>query len=258
MVDYHMHTYLSDGKKTHKEFVQSAINKGLDEIGFSDHFSILPTDWNTDKKDVSKMREAIEELKNTNNLPIKIKFGAEVDYIPGKEKEIEKLIHSLPLDYVIGSVHFIDDWNFDTSPDQFQGKDIEELYHKYFSLLKKAVETDLYDIVGHADLIKKFDHRLESKPVKLYEELIDSIKKMDMVVELNTNGVNKPCREFYPDRDFMELCKQYEIPVLISSDAHKPEQVGQYFDEAINQLKSMGYLEIATFTERKRKMTELF
>ena len=257
LVDYHIHTSFSDGKGLHDEFVKAAVNKKLAEIGFSDHFSILPSDWNTAKEDIPRIKDNIEELKNKKNLPVSVKFGAEIDYIPGHEKEIETLIQSLPLDYVIGSVHFIGDWNFDTTPKSFDGKDIGTLYERYFTLLKQAVETGLYDIVGHADLIKKFDHRLDIKPVKLYEELIESIKKMDMVVELNTNGVNKPCREFYPDRDFMELCKQYEIPVLISSDAHKPEQVGQYFDEAIDQLKSLGYLKIATFTERKRKMVPM-
>jgi histidinol-phosphatase (PHP family) len=257
IVDYHIHTSLSDGNGLHEDYVKSAINKGVDELGFSDHFSILPTEWNTNKSDISEMKEKIFKLKNNDELPVKIKFGAEIDYIPGKEKEIKSLIDSLPLDYVIGSVHFIGNWNFDTSPKQFEGKNIESLYNEYFNLLKKAVESGLYDIVGHADLIKKFNHRPEKKPVELYERVIESIKKHDVVVEINTNGKNKPCKEFYPDQAFTELCKQYEIPVIISSDAHKPEQVKQYFEEAVVQLRALGYSEIATFTERKRKMVAI-
>jgi len=257
LVDYHIHTSLSDGKGKHEEFLGKAAEKNMSEIGFSDHFSILDTDWNTSEKDIPFMKEKIEELKSNNHSPVEIKFGAEIDYIPGKETEIEALINSLPLDYVIGSVHFIGDWNFDTSPKQFKGKNIEELYEKYFNLLTEAAKTGLYDILGHADLIKKFDHRLESTPVDMYRQVIEAAKEYDMVIELNTNGRNKPCKEFYPDICFMELCREYDIPVMINSDAHTPNQVGQYFDDAVKLLKGIGYSETATFSNRKRKMIQI-
>jgi histidinol-phosphatase (PHP family) len=258
MVDYHMHTSLSDGQDAHEDFILQAARKNLAEIGFSDHFSILETEWNTAESDIPRMKESILELKARKNLPIQVKFGAEIDYIPGKEKEIEELINSLPLDYVIGSVHFIGDWNFDTTPDSYEGKDIQKVYEDYFKLLTEAVNTGLYDIVGHADLVKKFNHRLHHSPVDLYLEVIHAAKKQDMTIELNTNGKNKPCKEFYPEEKFLELCYESDIPVIISSDAHKPEQVGQYFPEAKEQLKRIGYREIATYTNRKRNMIPLY
>ncbi len=257
LVDYHIHTSLSDGKGKHEKFAEKAAEKNIDEIGFSDHFSIVDTKWNTSEKDIPFMKEKIEELKNNNHSPVAVKFGAEIDYIPGKEREIENLINSLPLDYVIGSVHFIGDWNFDTSPKQFKGKNIEELYKKYFNLLTEAVKTGFYDILGHADLIKKFDHRLDYTPVEMYRQVIQTAKAYDVVIELNTNGRNKPCKEFYPDNSFMKMCYESDIPVMINSDAHTPNQVGQYFGDAVKLLRSIGYSETATFTRRKRKMVQL-
>ncbi|MFO8234393.1 MAG: histidinol-phosphatase HisJ family protein [Bacteroidales bacterium] len=254
LVDYHTHTFLSDGEGQHEDFVQKAHDIGLDEIGFSDHFSIIPTNWGSNEDDIQYMTDKIEELKAKNELPVKIKFGVEIDYIPGKEKEIEKLISALPLDYVIGSIHFIESWNFDTSPDHYNDKNIETLYEKYFNLLNEAVKSGMFDIVGHADVIKKFNHRPQKKPVELYEKVIQSIAANNLTVELNTSGLNKPCKEFYPDVTFMEMCYQYDIPVMINSDAHKPNQVGQYFSKATALLKGIGYKEISTFTERKREM----
>ncbi|MFP4525259.1 MAG: histidinol-phosphatase HisJ family protein [Bacteroidales bacterium] len=254
LVDYHTHTFLSDGKGKHNEFVKAAYEKGFEEIGFSDHFSIVPTEWGINENDIQYMKETIIALKENTNLPLKIKFGAEIDYIPGKEKETEKLISSLPLDYVIGSIHFIEYWNFDTSPDHYDDKDIETLYEKYFNLLNSAVNTGMFDIVGHADVIKKFNHRPKKKPMEMYEKVIESIATNNMTVELNTSGKNKPCKEFYPDITFLEMCYQNNIPMMINSDAHKPDQIGQYFMEAAELLKKIGFKKISTFTERKRKM----
>lgn len=254
LVDYHTHTFLSDGEGNHEEFLKQAHEKGLAEIGFSDHFSIVPTNWGINEEDIEYMKHTIETLKTQTKYPVKVKFGAEIDYIPGKEKETEKLIDSLPLDYVIGSIHFIEYWNFDTSPDHYNDKDIETLYKKYFKLLNDAINSGMFDIVGHADVIKKFNHRPAKKPVKLYEKVIQSIAANNMTVELNTSGLNKPCKEFYPDTTFLEMCYQYEIPVMINSDAHKPGQVGQYFSKASELLKRIGYQEISTFTQRKKQM----
>ena len=255
--DYHTHTVYSDGKSEHKSYLQQAVYSGIDELGFSDHFTIFPTNWGVNKKNIDLLKEEVQFLKDKTELPVSVKFGAEVDYIPGKEVEIRSLVNSLPLDYVIGSVHFIGNWNFDNDPEGCRNSDIDKLYENYFSLVRKAISSNLYDIIGHIDLIKKFDCYPSFSPYEWYKKLIRTLKNKDKVVEINTNGLNKPCREMYPEKDFVKMCFQSNIPVTLGSDAHVSNEVGQYFDKATEMLKNIGYRKIASFTERKRTMKRL-
>lgn len=254
LADYHTHTDYSDGKSKHQSYLRQAAYSGIDELGFSDHFSILQSTWGVNKEKMMNLTEEVNFFKHQKEVPISVKFGAEVDYIPGKEKEIRSLINKLPLDYVIGSVHFLDSWNFDSDLEGFKNKNIDELYEKYFSLVRKAILSDLYDVIGHIDVIKKFAYYPSFCPYEWYKKLIRSLKSKNMVVEINTNGLNKPCGEFYPEENFVKMCFQSNIPVTLGSDAHVANQVGQYFEKAKEMLKSIGYRKIATFENRRRTM----
>lgn len=138
MVDYHMHTVLSDGKNSHEEMIQEAIAIGLDEIGFSDHVCLKPVDWSMRLEDIPVMTNQILELKLKYDDQIKIRYGIEMDYFPGRENELKELIESIPVDYVIGSVHFIGDWNFDTDLSLYGKWTNDKLYEMYFGLIGRA------------------------------------------------------------------------------------------------------------------------
>lgn len=255
--DYHTHTVYSDGQDQHRSYLRQAVYSGIDEVGFSDHFTILSTNWGINQKNIPLLKEEMQFLKTQEELPVSVKFGAEIDYIPGKEKEISSLISTLPLDYVIGSIHFLNNWNFDNDPEAFKNKNIDEVYDAYFSVVRKAISSDLYDVMGHIDVIKKFAYYPSFSPYEWYKKLIRSLKSKDKVVEINTNGLNKPCREIYPDKNFVKMCFQSNIPVTLGSDAHVSNEVGQHFDQAVEMLKNIGYRKVATFTQRKRKMGRL-
>ena len=255
--DYHTHTNYSDGISPHHSYLSQASYACIDELGFSDHFSILESQWSVNSEAIKQMRNQILTIKKMGDLPIRIRFGAEIDYIPGKEKIIQALIQSLPLDYVIGSVHFLDNWNFDTDPQNFEGRNIDELYDQYFNTVRKAISSKLYDIIGHIDLIKKFGHYPSNDPSRWHKKLIRSLKQTNSVVEVNTSGLNKPCKEFYPGVHFITLCFHSNIPVTLGSDAHEANQIGQYFPLAKEVLKKIGYRQVATFHKRIRKMEAL-
>ena len=102
MVDYHMHSVLSDGQNSYEEMIRTAISKGLDEIGFSDHVCLKPVDWAIRMEDIPVMTRQILDLKQKYSNQIQIKYGIEVDYFPGYEAELKDLIESIPVDYVIG------------------------------------------------------------------------------------------------------------------------------------------------------------
>lgn len=252
MTDYHMHSVLSDGKNNYEEMIQAAIAKGLDEIGFTDHVCLKPVTWAISSIDIPVMVEQIGILKERYSDRIRVKFGVEMDYLPGYEDEIKSLINSLPLDYVIGSVHFIGDWNFDTDKSLYGKWSNDELYHMYFDLIQKAARSGLFDIIGHMDIIKKFRVYPETDQTQLIDDTLKIIKESGVVVELNTGGVDRPCAEFTPSPSIVEQCYFHHIPLTLTSDAHKTEQIARHFQTAVDLLRKIGVEELVTFDKRKR------
>jgi histidinol-phosphatase (PHP family) len=254
--DYHMHTFLSDGKDTHEDMVASAAYKSISEIGFTDHLSVKPIGWAMDLSMIPLMIEKVNALKqNSNNVLVKL--GAEIDYVPGLEKEIAELIKSIPFDYTIGSVHFINDWNFDTDIRPYDQINIDKFYTDYFKLVQQSAKSGLFDVIGHCDLAKKFSYYPSFRLERLYEETAKVFRKSGVVVELNTSGRIKPCAEFYPSAVFLEKLAKYKVPITLGSDAHVEQNIGQFFDEAISELKALGYKEIVKFTKRIRETQKI-
>jgi histidinol-phosphatase (PHP family) len=252
MIDYHMHTILSDGKNTCEEMILAGIEKGLEEIGLTDHVCLRSVPWATRPADLAVMTAQITELQEKYRHLIRVRYGIEMDYFPGREEEIAAIIDSLPLDYVIGSVHFIDEWNFD-GDDSLYGKwTNDELYGIYFELVQMAAQSRLFDIIGHLDVIKKFRVYPESDQSWLLETTLRVIARNDLVVELNTGGQDRPCAEFYPSSPVLRQCFKMNVPVTLSSDAHQADQVGRHFEEALALLRQTGFRELTTFSRRRR------
>ena len=163
--DYHMHTPLcrhATGEPG--DYAARAVAIGLTEIGFSDH-SPMPRDdfdnWRmyADQLDeyVAKVRQAQKDFPN-----LTIRLALEVDYLPGYEDWIRELAARHPWDYFIGSVHYVSDsWAIDNPQklSEWKNRDAFEVWSAYFDRLTKAAETGFFEIIGHADLPKKFGHR---------------------------------------------------------------------------------------------------
>ncbi|HKM93391.1 MAG TPA: histidinol-phosphatase HisJ family protein [Prolixibacteraceae bacterium] len=252
LVDYHMHTTFSDGNDSYLNYLKVARKKDLAEIGFTDHITLRPVDWSVQEIDYPVMRENLKNLCNDFSEDVQVRFGLEVDYFPEMEKEIREIISYFPVDYVIGSIHFIGDWNYDNDRSLYGKWTNDELYQQYFELVQKAAKSGLFDIIGHFDLIKKFQCWPENDQTNLYNETLKILKEADVVLELNTGGYDRPCAEFFPNRKILELALKHGIPVTLGSDAHKPEQVARHFDSAIELLKEIGYTKITRFRNRQR------
>jgi len=251
--DYHMHTHLSDGKDTHEDMVASAAFKGIPEIGFTDHISVKPVGWAMALSDIPSMVEKVNALHQSEGTAVNVKLGAEIDYYPDQEKQISELISTIPFDFTIGSVHFIDDWNFDSDIRPYDQINIDKFYTDYFKLVQQSAKSGLFDIIGHCDLAKKFTYYPSFRLERLYEETAKVFRKSGVVVELNTSGRIKPCAEFYPSALFLEKLAKHKVPITLGSDAHVEQNIGQFFDEAVSELKALGYKEIVKFTKRKRE-----
>ncbi len=257
--DYHIHTTFSDGKAAPEDYLDAAIVSGISEIGFSEHLSLFREnqEWCMNPSNVPEYIEYVEKLRD-NTTGLIIRTGLEIDYFTGKEKEIESFLNPLNLDYRIGSVHYLGEKTVDTGPEFYEGKSLDALFKSYFDMVIEAVSSELFDIIAHCDLIRIFGYKPAGDPAPLYKRLARSMKKHDVVFELNTNGRNRPLADFYPDRRFLTLFREENVPVCVNSDAHMPSRVGQYFDEAYGLLKSAGFKETAVFTKRIRKMKSFF
>jgi histidinol-phosphatase (PHP family) len=253
--DYHIHTLYSDGKAAPEEYILAAIEAGLNEIGFSEHLNLIVKNqkWCLD---IEKVPEYIAHIKSlrVKEKTIGVRTGLEVDYFPGKEKEIYDFIAPLQLDYVMGSVHYVGDITVDSGPDFYENRDIDALYGLYFGLVVEAVESGLFDIIAHCDYVRIYNYMPKGSPEKHYRNLAKTMSKHDVAFEINTNGRNRPLGDFYPDRRFLHIFREENVPVCVNSDAHLPSRVGQHFDEAYGLLKEAGYKEMAVFRKRERFM----
>jgi histidinol-phosphatase (PHP family) len=261
--DYHMHTPLcrhATGEPT--ELAAQAIRLGLKEIGFSDH-SPMPRDdfdnWRMNAADLDPYVAAVEQARRDHpNLVIKL--ALEVDYIPGQEDWIRDLAARHPWDYFIGSVHYISDsWAIDNPAEiaQWKTREAIEVWTAYFERLTLAAESGLFDIIGHADLCKKFSFIPRQDCTSLFARFLQAAKRRGVAVELNTAGLRKECREIYPSPRIVHMAAQLGVPITFGSDAHAPNEVGMNFAEAVQLARSAGYTHYCLFTKRQREEIRL-
>ena len=250
--DYHMHTTFSDGHNTHEEMVLSAIEKGFDEIGFSDHFCIKqPCTWAVGADGIAQLEEKVIEMRVKYSDQINILFGIEVDYFSDKEKEIRKSLQQFSFDYIIGSIHFLDDWNYDTDKSRYSEFSNDFLYDWYFREFQSAAKSGLFDIMAHPDLIKKFRIWPETSRKQLFEETAEVLARSGVGFEINTSGKDRPCGEFFPGRELLSAFFKADVPVTMGSDSHLKEQIGRHFAEAKTILKEIGYTKMMRFRNRE-------
>lgn len=253
--DYHIHSTFSDGRSAPEDYIAPAVAAGLKEIGFSEHLTFFTgsLNWSMDASGVEPYLKHIENLKR-NISSVMVRTGLEIDFFPGKEKEIRSLLKKTKLDYAIGSVHYLGDSSVDEGPEFYEGKNIDRLFELYFDRVAAAAASGLFDIIAHCDLVRIYGFKPGSNPEHLYRNLAQSFRIHDVAFEINTNGRNRPIGDFYPDRKYIGIFREENVPVCVNSDAHMPSRVGQYFDEAYELLRSVGYTEMAVFENRERFM----
>jgi histidinol-phosphatase (PHP family) len=257
LLDYHMHTTYSDGRRDLDEYVAEAEKKKIDEIGFSDHIYLEKRQWSMDHANLPKYVEYIRTLRGKSS--ISIKTGLEVDFIPDQMDSLMHLIKQGSPDYLIGSVHHIGYWLLDSEREieEWKKRNVDQVYTQYFGLVQTMAETRLFDIVGHLDLVKKFGHRPRSDLTDLMLRTVKTIGKSGMCIEINTSGLRKPCHEIYPSERLLKMCFDHGIPITFGSDAHSPEDVGNGFAQAVALVRRVGYDEITRFMQRRRDSVRL-
>jgi histidinol-phosphatase (PHP family) len=261
--DYHTHTPLcrhAVGLPT--ELAAQAVRVGLDEIGFSDH-NPMPRDdfdnWRMAAADLDGYVARVEEARR-DHPGLVIRLALEVDYLPGYEDWIRDLAARYPWDYLIGSVHYVSPaWAID-NPEQlseWKSRDALEVWTAYFERLILAAESGLFDIIGHADLCKKFCFYPVQDCTALYARFLEAASGRNVAIELNTAGLRKECKEIYPNPRLLQLAAEAGVPITFGSDAHAPNEIGLNFAEAIQLARSVGYTHYCRFAGRQRRAVKL-
>lgn len=257
--DYHTHTPLClHAEGTPEAYIDTAIAAGLTEYGISDHNPAHPEpydDWRMLESDLPAYFSWIDRARDHAAGRIPVRAGMECDWWPGCESWIEDLAGRYAWDYLIGSIHYLGEgWDFDNPKwlGRWAESDVDEVWTRYWNEYAAMARSGLFDILGHPDLIKKFAFRPEGDLNHFYEPVIDAIAASGSVIEINTNGWNKPCAEQYPAESFIRLACEAGIPLVISSDAHAPSEPGRDFDKATAIAIANGYTHTTLIDQHKR------
>lgn len=261
--NYHSHCTFCDGRSTPEDFVKFAISHGFRAYGFSSH-SPLPfeTFWNMSKDDMPEYLEEINRLKEKYAGQLEIYTSLEIDYLDETYNPSIAYFQELPLDYRIGSIHFLPlsehlsednmvciDGAFvdykDSVDRYFEGK-ISKLVTRYFDSTLKMIEAGGIDIVGHMDKIYMNGHKCEGFSFdadwyqKPFKAVLDLIAQKGLMVEVNTKNLIKK-QQIFPRKEYLGLLKDMNIPVMVNSDCHYPDLVNDGRSEAFEILKEIGF-----------------
>lgn len=273
LTDYHVHLRPDEPEATAEryftaanadEYRTQAQERGICELGVSEHihrFRQALDVWQHPwwrayaRDDIDSYCEWVRERTD-------LRLGIEADFVPGREDRMANLLDARPWDYVIGSVHFLGDLAVDT--DELSvwegGRSAEQVWKRYFQTLAEAARSGLFDVLAHPDLVKVWGAR---RPLptgdlrRFYELAVAGIAESGVAVEVSTAGLRKHVGELYPAPAFLQMCVEAGAPVALSSDAHRPQDVGAGYDRALELLEQVGVQELCVFEGRSRRLASL-
>ncbi|MBQ6626546.1 MAG: histidinol-phosphatase [Ruminococcus sp.] len=246
-VDLHIHSTYSDGLNSIEDIIKSAIDKGFEAVGISDHsYTTFDLSYCMDKSSYQKYIDEINLLKIKYNDKIKICCGIEQDFFSDAKTQ--------DFDYIIGSVHYLKIENTYIPVDEskeillkaankhFNG-DIYALIELYYNTVSQVVTKTNCDIIGHIDLITKFneDGKLfdekDERYIHSYEKACDKLLAHNKLFEINTGAISRGYRTApYPSSCIYNYLKGKGARFILSSDSHSKDNIGYKFDEYENLI----------------------
>ena len=258
--NYHTHSLYCDGKSTLEEHVREAVKCGLLQLGFSSHSSVpFENNFAISEERIPEYVREIDQLQQKTNITL-LK-SLECEFVPGITKDFDVWRTTYNLNYVIGGVHLVKPphgeglWFIDGSKQEIYdnglrdlfGNDIKAAVTAFWEQTFEMLETQHLDIIAHFDKIKmhnrdRFFTEDESWYKVLADKAIQLIKRHDVIVEINTRGLyKKRCDHFYPSTELLMKARKADIPVIVSSDAHKAEELTLFVPEALAELQRCGF-----------------
>lgn len=254
--DLHIHTLYSHGKHSPAQMYAAAEKKGVAIIGFSEH-SPRPEGYDYTHEYRDKLTrhfpDYIAEVGKLEHNPpgsCKVLLGLEMDWLPAEEDFTRRACKAHDYAYLIGSVHFIGHWGFDDGAEAWTDlsqEECEKFYLEYFKAWKGMINSGLFQIAAHPDLIKifsvdQFHHWLQGgEGQKIVRDCLRALKERGMAMEISSAGLRKVCGEIYPAPQVMAIASELGLRVSLASDAHVAEDIGHAFPQLIKYARSFGF-----------------
>lgn len=263
--DYHVHTEFSDDSVYPMEnVVKDAIKLGIDEICVTDHVDYgIKVDWNSGEEiryhdgepyvnvDYPRYVQMIDGLNLRYGDQITIKMGLEFGVQRHTIPQFEALFRRYPLDFVILSVHQVDDQEFWTQDFQ-RGKTQQEYNERYYEEMLAVVKNfKHYSVLGHMDLITRYDEA-GIYPFEKIRPIVEDILKIVIAdgkgIEINTSSNRYGLADTTPSLEILKLYQKLGGRILtIGSDSHEKAHLGAHIGETKKLLWDLGFRQFCTF-----------
>jgi histidinol-phosphatase (PHP family) len=270
LTDYHLHLRPDDldaradeyfSQANFQRYRSAASERGIVELGVSEH--------------IYRFEQALEIWQHPFWVPFAtddldaycafvreqtdLRLGIEADFVPGAEDRTANLLAERDFDYVVGSVHFIRDGAVDMDDYSVwdSGRSVEQIWQRYFQTIGESARSGLFDVLAHPDLVKIWGPERplpEGDLRRYYEPAIEGIAESGIAVEVSTAGLRKRVKELYPAPAFLAMCVEVGAPIALSSDAHRPQDIGADYNSALELLRELGIEQLCVFEHRQRRL----
>lgn len=261
-------------------YVDSALARGADEVAFTEHLyrcvesaPILGKWWEHDERShlaglteayvaserVLSLERYVQAVVDAKDRGLPVLLGLEVDFFPDSVERVVEFLAPYPFDVLVASTHWIGAWGIDLASQvsEFDRTGRHAAYEEYFRVESELAASGLFDVLAHADVVKKQGVFLDTPPIDLYEDLAVAAARGGTAVEVSTAGLHQPAGELYPAEPLLQRFFNHGVPITIASDAHLPEHCGRDRDAAIALASSVGYTERIAFAKRVGRMVPL-
>jgi histidinol-phosphatase (PHP family) len=258
MIDMHVHSSrCGHASGSPAEYVAAERAAGVTTMAFTDHLP-LPAKFDGGyAMPACELADYVADVREQQRLSAEaggpeILLGIEADWFGGREEDLADELGAYPWDVVLGSVHFQGDWAFDDPrlTDEYKHREIDRVWNRYFEDVAASALSGQFDVITHADLVKKFNFVPAGDLTPYYMIAIDAIAQAGAAIEANSSGWRKPCAELYPSPAFLRLARAAGIPATMGSDAHLPSEAGQGLLEARSALLEAGYSSVLVWRGR--------
>lgn len=249
-----------------ERYIDSALKHGLQVIGISDHSPYFADKADQPlpriamaKSDFESYVKQVLELKERYHGRIEVLLGVESDFFPEHAALYSQQYAKYPFDYVIGSVHRVNDisifnkrrWNGMKEQQKIRVKET------YYDLIQQSARSGMFQILGHIDAMKGYYPAFSEIPTPKVEETLKVIAEQGVAIEINTSGKMKDVGGWYPADEILEQAQHYGVEVSFGSDAHSPDRVGDDWELVQRRLKEIGFDHWVFFRQKEKQIIPL-
>jgi histidinol-phosphatase (PHP family) len=284
VIDYHVHMWrhlprlpLQANVEQLAEYCGQARRLGVTELAVTEHSSrfcqvdALVRGWwdhdpspdrraetNTcwDEELGADLDQYVDTVLAAKTAGLPVVLGLEVDYFPGRMREVGALLAGYPFDVLLGSVHWIGAWLFDAldwaqAQRQWATLGVEQVWGEYTRSVGELAGTGTVDVLAHPDLAKIAGHRPPA-PAEFYDRIAEAARSCGLAAELSSAGWRKPCAEPYPAAELLARFHDYGVPITTASDAHQVADIAWRIADLTATATAAGYSEVTAFRGRNR------